>query len=368
MLDREGITCIVERTMYEFISAPISPENADAYRIHMSSGTSRSTPILTIGRFMPASSEKFAAVENLLLCCGSRTVRLSNVVLARKSQGNCKVLALDFQDLSPKARHLVDDFLANCVSGLPSFVARVAVLISPSTGLAVKTVDLSGERLTALHASLIRDVFCDAKIQMSYIAAELGLIARSCKFTPFNYYHPIDDVSVEVIDANELGIGDLLITKRLSPTISVERYRIGDVARFHNEPCACGAVITFELLGRSSNDYIKVAGALIRRDEFDRVAALFRHLFDDYRAEVEEVLVDGMLKGKITLRVYRNGTSPTPALVDTLVHDFSRQVFLTPNQTLLDLVEKGLFLPLQVRFVREAFHQKNKDVKLTLTV
>jgi hypothetical protein len=113
-------------------------------------------------------------------------------------------------------------------------------------------------------------------------------------------------------------------------------------------------------------DYIKLAGALVRREALEHALAQYSDLFDDYRAELWEDIVNGSPKGTITLRLWRSRGPVTDELVREMSEKISRILFLTPNRTLAELVVEGDFRPLQVHFESAPFPHGHKDVKLFL--
>ena len=127
--------------------------------------------------------------------------------------------------------------------------------------------------------------------------------------------------------------------------------------------CACGAAVTLEHLGRTGYDFVKVAGATLVREEFDRVALKLR-AFDDYRAQISTELQGQSIAGKIVLRIYRSDGAGTEKLAQEIGELFSKELFVTQSQSLQDIVSKKLFLPLSVKWGQEPFPLKNKEIKL----
>ncbi len=361
-LNRADVGVINEKLLSYFISSP--PAVAREYALKITSGTS-GTPLISIVYCGPSQWDKFRESGRIVSSFGSLNRRLSEALRISNdlTPGPKKVLLVDANDMSPGLSSLLEDFAPDTVAGVASFVARLCPYFG-RTGAGVRILRLSGEYLVPGVQSLLRSTFTHARRLMHYSTSEFGGIGRQCKDLPPNHYHPLPSVTIEIAHPDETGRGDIIVSKRLENGFLFDRYDIGDAGRLHPGPCACGASVTFEHLGRRGHDYFKLAGAILRREEFDRVAALFKQYIDDYRAYASEVLDGDILKGKIVLRAFTESPTPSPALAEEIAHDFSSRIFLTPSRTLADLVATGVFLPLEVEFSRTPFPQKHKDIKL----
>lgn len=363
-MERKDLIPLLQKVWDAFFAAP-PVDDVWQYTVRTTSGTS-GKPLLLLNKVGGGGRSRFGDAHCVLMCMGSLNVRLSHVRHVRREalKHPMRVLPLSGADLHTSLVPLVADFAPDYLYGISGFVGRAAPYIDEKAASNVGGIWLCGESLTATLKGRLSAQFPNAPVRMEYIVTEIGgAIGIPCAELPPNTYHPARGVTLE-IDAPIGESGELLITKRVNELVAVERYRPGDTARFIPTVCACGESLTFELLGRSGYDYVKVAGALARREEFDRVASRFPQFIDDYRAEVGEKLVDGQMKGTIVLRVFRKSGPVTTELSEEIARDFSRAVFLTPTQTYSKLVAKGLFLPLIVEFSTAPFPQKHKDVKL----
>ncbi len=363
MLSRADVAAMCEGLIVHFISSP--PAIAREYALKVTSGTSGTSPMSSVVHCGPSKWRKFAESERIVSAHGSlnrrlvETLRISNEL----TPGPKKSLSVDAKDMSPALTALIEDFVPDTVTGSASLVARASEYFGRA-GARVRVLRLSGERLSSRVQSILRTRFPRARLRMHYSTSELGGVAQQCKDLQPNHYHPQPAVSIEIVNPDASGRGDIIVTKRLESGFLFDRYDIGDIGRLVPTACACNAPLTFEHLGRKGHDYVKLAGAILRREEFDRAASLFRHYIDDYRAEASEVLEGGALKGKIVLRVFWRGGFPTPALVKEIARDFSRKIFLTPTRTFADLVAEGAFVSLEIEFSNIPFPQKHKDIKL----
>jgi hypothetical protein len=208
--------------------------------------------------------------------------------------------------------------------------------------------------------------FPDTALRPIYIANDFGAIsAPSCGYLPLNQYHPKSTVTVDIEHVDADGVGEVVVSGRITEHTPVVEYRNGDVARFVAASCPCGSEKTFEVLGRKGYDYIKLGRALLRQEEFDRVAELCKELFDEYRLEASTIEDEtGTSVGNIVLYVYKAHGGGTEAAAAEVAARVSDEVFVSLTKTLADFVKLGLCLPLKVRWVTEQFPKGIKNVKL----
>ena len=363
MLSRADVAAMCEELIAHLISSP--PTVAREYTLKVTSGTSGTPLMSSVVHCGPSKWRKFAESGRIVSAHGSLNRRLVEVLRVSNelTPGERKSLPVDAKDMVPGLSALIEDFAPDTVTGSASLVARLCQHLGRA-GEGARVLRLSGERLSPRVQSLLRARFPRARFRMHYSTSELGGIAQQCKDLQPNHYHPQPAVSIEIVNPDASGRGDIIVTKRLESGFLFDRYDIGDIGRLVPTACACGASVTFEHLGRKGHDYVKLAGAILRREEFDRVAALFARFIDDYRAEVSEVIEGGTLKGKVVLRAFSRAGIPTPALAEEIARDFSRQIFLTPTRTFADLVAEGAFVSLEIEFSNIPFPQKHKDIKL----
>jgi phenylacetate-coenzyme A ligase PaaK-like adenylate-forming protein len=279
--------------------------------------------------------------------------------------GAARVLALDHRDLRPELNDLLSDYRPDIIAGFCSYIARVLAHLSPAVSEMVKRVELRGEMLSAAFETTLRDQFPRAELFEKYMALEVGgyIGNRFCASLPRGSFHPVPGVSVEIVDPDEEGIGDIVVSKRVFRSVRLDRYRIGDIGCIIPGECACGESVTFELLGRRDMDHIRLGGALLTRNEFDRVIGKFPDLIDDYRVEARR---GGQATewGTVRLRIFRRAMAGTPELARELADRISRSLFVTRTKTFHDLAASGVLEPLEVVYVDTPFERAHKDIKL----
>jgi hypothetical protein len=135
------------------------------------------------------------------------------------------------------------------------------------------------------------------------------------------------------------------------------------MARWRTETCACGAPVTFEVLGRDGLDYIKILGCLLRVEEVDRVLAPYTGCIDEYMVEVEEMDTERGVKGRLTLHVYGK-RALLPQEADELRNAFADALYMTSTKTLRRLIVDGVFVPPQLVQVSASLWGQGKIFKL----
>lgn len=356
IMDRTQIASLCRRTLF------LPVDRSVEYSLVMTSGTSGAEPIMAK---LPTQHVKAWAegAQRRVVCVGTLNLRLRNVLLTKNNGGT--TIAVDRSDLSSELAPLLSDFEPDCLLGVLSFVARVTEYMHANARHKVRTIRLASEMLLPNYERFFQVQFPFAERKMLYISVEAGAISKpTCAFLPKNCYHPESGVTIEIEDPDKCGVGNLLVSRTLVGDIVLKRYRIGDLASLRDGACPCGEKQSFELHGRLGLDTVKLAGMILHRVEFDRVAVLCSAFFDDYRAEARVVEVEGKMQAEIILRIYRARGEPNVSECKRVAELFHSELFLTPTETLGTLVEQERARPLIVVSSPEPFQPKNKDIKL----
>ena len=221
----------------------------------------------------------FKDASKPIICMSSMNARLTNMLAARYASGDgpLRVLAIDPSDMMPEVCTLLDDFVPDVLRGTSSLVARLVQGLSLSALRGIVGVWCASEILTEQQSHMISKRLPNVKIDMVYALVELGAVSGTvCRHLKRNQYHPRQGIYIDIENADESGAGEVFISGDFGGD-PIEKYRPGDVARFL-PPCPCGEQVTFELIGRTGRDYVKLLGTLLRREEFDRVRAALAFL------------------------------------------------------------------------------------------
>lgn len=223
----------------------------------------------------------------------------------------------------------------------------------------VSHIVLAGELLSEETAAALDVRFPRASVLNTYAATEVGEMGVSCPKCARNEFHPFSGVTFDINNPDEAGVGDVLVSKDNPGGITLEQYNIGDVGALGEHD----GEQTIRLLGRRGYDYIKLAGTLLVREEFDRVARELERYILDYKAEVATSEVSGAPVHSITLFV-TTAMSVTENFEKTVAEEFSKRMFVTPNSTLKDAIREGVFSPLTVTVVDRIEHTTIKPQRL----
>lgn len=366
-LDRETLTNLIEESFDAFLREP--PDDGRVRYLRMTSGTTGGRPLLGIREMRNYSENEsawFQDIERPVVCFGPLQVRLIYISYFKHNPNTSgdSIVALDPTDFDESLGTLLEDLAPDAIIGWPFMILNAGARMLDATKKRVRAVRLTGELLRDQLYRLLRDRFPEADVRSQYVTAEIAFISKmSCAHARPRHYHPANGVQIEIADPDEAGIGDILISTLINDSIPVTRYKIGDAGRFVPGVCECGERETFELLGRRGYDYMKLAGVTLQREEFDRVAALLAGRFSDYRVDASEEVIGGRITGKLVLHVYSTGGGSEADALE-IAHRYTAELFLTATHTLGDLVERGIFVPIQVVYSRQPFPVKHKDVKL----
>lgn len=357
-MDRGDLVTYWARALRDFSYAPAE---ATSYALRVSSGTSGQGVMVALTRLTPEAIEDwFAGKGRSVLCFGTRAVRLYNVLGTLRA--GLDALALDAVDLEPSRLELVAQFKPTRFHGFPSFILKVASQLPKEVRSDVVELRLVGELMTESMERAFEEYFPNAQARSIYAASEVGALTQpSCGHLPRNHFHLRPGVKLQVGEPDERGVGELVVGKMVGD-YRVEGYRTGDLGRLYACKCPCGQRTALEVLGRAGFDYLKLAGGVLRVEEFDRVLLPHRSAVADYRVEATTLAQGGAVVGKVSVTLYCP-SQPTEALKRELAESLAG-AYATPTRTLGQLATQGLFAPLDVSFTEQPFVQGHKPVRL----
>ena len=140
-------------------------------------------------------------------------------------------------------------FYANMLTFKPAIMvayanaaALFARFVKDVGSVPLRSVITTAEVLEDADRLLIEEAFC-CKVFNRYGCREVSLIASECEQHD-GLHIMAEGLIVEIIHGNrqcEPGeIGEVVVTDLLNYAMPLIRYRIGDMAAYHPEPCACG--------------------------------------------------------------------------------------------------------------------------------
>lgn len=122
----------------------------------------------------------------------------------------------------------------------------------------IRKLLLGGEHMGAVQREFIQGFGVETIRSALYGSVDAGPLGHACTASPDGVFHLMADIQwLEIVDREcdkPVGVGDvgrLLFTSRAREGQKVVRYEIGDLGRWVEGECPCGAITPrFELLGR----------------------------------------------------------------------------------------------------------------------
>lgn len=362
---REELRTLLRNFLRTKVAGPLPV--AAHYNIRLTSGTS-GKPLVSLLPFSWNSAPPpphYGGVA--LIASGSMNNRFTVTTTAQRQSSvtAARVLSVGREDFTHTETlgALLQDFAPDRIIGIPSLLLRLGQLMGPAAR-GVKHSLLFGEPMTPTLTEALQKTFPNATLSSVYISMELGMYSTApCGHLPHGQYHPAHHVRVRIDQPDDTGAGDVLLSLTFENDFSVKDYSTGDVGRLLHTPCACGEPSTLEILGRRGRDYIKVAGALVRSAEFERVAAQVP-LITDFRVEVSTRFKNALPQGHIEMFVYAASGIGTDGLREEIKDTFEKELFLTPTKTFAQLISEGLFEPLVLTWVKAPFAEGYKHIRM----
>lgn len=353
----------------------IIDENPGRFLLQPTSGTSKQTGPLLFLKAVDCmiDGQSHEKGDRTLILYQGRAISLRDTLAklnSSQNKYNPRTFVLNPFKFSRQMKKAVNDFKPDAVVTFPSSIGYLNSYFPDSSDMLSETkyLWLSGDFFSEKQKSFVGSILKKAYIDIDYITTEVDTVGICCKYLQKKYgtnaYHPFEDRLIELVDIDESGLGEVIVTKMAPLELSFIRYRTGDLARFENRNCECGAQIVIFLAGRKNMDYIKSLGVLVARAEIERVLKFFDNVISDWRGEVREKDFKGSLIGELTL-ILR--LKPKKFLSDIqilkLKEDISGKLFLTPKKTLAVLQKENKFKGLKIQIVDD-FQTSAKVVRL----
>jgi phenylacetate-coenzyme A ligase PaaK-like adenylate-forming protein len=223
----------------------------------------------------------------------------------------------------------------------------------------IRFIEIAGETSSLSLFRHMRTTFPNATICAIYGSSdvETSPIGIPCRpmtdEDPRAVYHVGDRTHLELIDTDTGDVmvpyagaeGELLISAFAGSdaTFPLVRYRIGDTIRVVEAPCEDHGDWSFEILGRSGMDFLKVPGGILRADE---VARVLRELSlpDVFQLHRYEHETEGRLKVKVELLIDVGEDEMT-----RLAAEIAERLRISAAYTYAQAVRDGMFEPLVCR-------------------
>lgn len=241
----------------------------------------------------------------------------------------------------------------NAIICVPSFILRI-IQFAEENGIDYKNCSVLkavciGENLRNedyslnLLGSRIKEKW-DIKLYSTYASTEMGTSFCECGAGKGGHHHP-ELIICEIIDENGNNVKEGEYGELIVSTLGVEgmpllRFRTGDIACFHYEPCSCGrTTMRISPLKGRKNQMLKVKGTTLYP------AAIFDILDNvDY---VENYLVEATTNeiGMDNVTVVIGCKNPNEELIKDLKDRFRARIRIAPDIMLrpIDEINKRNF-------------------------
>lgn len=227
----------------------------------------------------------------------------------------------------------------------------------------IKFILCGGELITPDKINLIQKLFRKAVVRSRYSCIESGHIGISCGTfkQSADIYHAYKNLYLET----KGGESELIITRLQgyrkfgTPII---RYALGDSVTFLREPCSCGHEgRLFKVAGRINHDFIKTGGGMISAAELESLLKEEDNV-RDFLLHVYEIPKNDKIKSKLLLEIAGDEGQVSPFVINELL---TARLSVGENTKLGEAIEKGYFLPLKIKFVKEIKRSGLKKVYIT---
>ncbi len=152
------------------------------------------------------------------------------------------------------------EYRYNVIVADPTWLVSLSEIAEKEGVFPIKVIFAAGDRMTDVYREYVQDVW-KAPVFLGYGSTEVGGgLGMEC---PQRKGIHIDEYNylVEILDPDAEGYGEVVMTTLSRRTMPLIRYRVRDVTRFIEEPCACGVTLRRIEKIRGRRDEMVVMGA-----------------------------------------------------------------------------------------------------------
>lgn len=224
----------------------------------------------------------------------------------------------------------------------------------------IKWVSLGGEFCTKQKFQYFKKTLPNAFISFKFSSSEMGFRGYRCQYLAKenpSLFHPVPKNLIEIeCDDDDSEEGEILHTSLEQKAFPLIRYATGDIGRLTEKNCPCGNGLLLEVLGRKKSDILKFSGVILRIEAIEKALSKVENFrYSPYEMHVGEENVGGKLKPKLKIILQPDkkhaADIDNSRIKEMVAEKISSGLFLSSKSTLKDLVEQGIFLPLEVDFV-----------------
>ena len=354
-------------------------EPARFYNLRCTSGTSGAPPVFFAGHIntMPfgwsLGSEE--AMERVCVVMGGRMRRIGVLLrMMRDSEHdprlkNASILFAQENDLRDRPMlQTIAAFDPHVVWGITGPVIRALTALRDEHLLlrSLRLVSTTGESMTQSVLDTLRELAPNASLEYFYASAELCAMSapRTCPHLSLNQYHPLQGITFSIANADENGVGSVLVSGPLSKRIHLTDYDTGDSGILHEKPCACGASVTLELAGRANFDLVRAGGAIISLEMCDRVCRELSEWISQYRFLIHEEKRKNNLVWWLEMNIVTTKQLiGMPEGEEFIARKIEERLQIAPSRTLADLIRERFFQKSVAHF-SPSIPERDKSIRL----
>jgi phenylacetate-CoA ligase len=189
----------------------------------------------------------------------------------------------------------------------PTWLVSLTELGEREGFVPVKLIMAAGDRMTEVYRGYVQDAW-KAPVVLGYGSTEAGGgVGMECRAR--QGYH-VDEFNYlfEIAEPDAEGYGELVMTTLRRRTQPLIRYRMRDVTRFIEEPCACGVKLRRLAPIKGRRDEMVVMGAgNLHPEIFERILHDVPGVSDAWQVAVKQEGVHDILEFRLELT---NGVGP----------------------------------------------------------
>ena len=210
----------------------------------------------------------------------------------------------------PHPREIYDRmplFKYNVIAADPTWLVSLSEIAEKEGTLPIKLILAAGDRMTEVYRRYVEDVW-KAPVVLGYGSTEAGGgVGMECQLRQ-GYHLDEYDYLFEIVDPDENGYGELVMTTLNRRTQPLIRYRMRDVTRFAAEPCPCGVTLGRIEGIRGRRDEMVVMGAGNMHPEiFERILHDVEGISANWQVAVRQEGLRDILEFRLELT---NGVAP----------------------------------------------------------
>jgi len=208
----------------------------------------------------------------------------------------------------------VNQLLAKRPTMIRAFVSPIYevakyILDKRIESIKLKGLITTGELLYNHQRRVISKAF-NCQVLDSYRTREVGPVAQECKAHQGMHINA-ESVYIEIVNSDEQGIGQIVVTDLLNYGMPLIRYEIGDIGRLSEEICACGRGLPIleKVAGRIADNLYTPDGKVIT------AGSLVLYLVDEAPGLLGQVQIIQDIQNHLTVKL-TNNPPPSKEILD----------------------------------------------------